>query len=63
LLEATVNDPRMTDDDLRDQVKLVVRTYATPISEARKRAIFLILDAIDAARPRSAFSVVEGGKR
>jgi hypothetical protein len=52
LLEAMLNDPRMTDDDLRTQVKLVVGTYATPISEGRQYAIRMWLDAIYASRPR-----------
>jgi hypothetical protein len=65
LLEATLNDPRMDDGDLRKQVKFVVGVYGaqTPIHEARQRAIRLWLDMIYAARPRSAFSIVEGGKR
>jgi hypothetical protein len=63
LLEATLNDPRMTDDDLTDQVKFVVNTYATPISEAQAAGVRLLLDSIYASRPRSAFSLVKGGKR
>jgi hypothetical protein len=63
LLEAKLNDQRMTDDDLRRQVKLVVETYAMPISEGRKYAIRRWLDATVASRPRSAFSIVEGSKR
>ena len=34
-----------------------------PISEGRQRAIRMWLDMTYRARPRSAFSVLEGGKR